>query len=502
LISTSTNIMAPQDFDTNTSKMNNEDLLSRVLEIVKIFEEKHYEDGKVANFLHPNEVSSALGGLEIQKSGITINETSDLVDNIWKYSIKTQHKHFYNALYHGVDTYGMTGGLLSEALNTNNYSHEVAPVFSAVERSLIQYFGSKFGWDFTDGLTTPGGSISNMYGMTLAKHFKCPELKTSGLFGSKPLVVFTSAEFHYSISKGANWLGLGLDNVVKIPTDDITGSMIPEELEKAIEDILKDGHKTPIMINATVGSTVRGGFDNLVALGKIAKKYKIWLHADCAWGGAVIFSEKYKHLMEGCEMLDSVAYNPHKMLGAPLQASIFMTRHKEILHQTNCAASTYLFQQDKFYDVTADSGDKSVQCGRKTDAFKIWFMLKVRGEDFISKRVDNAFEQAKLMETMIKKREGFRMVLEQSCTNVCFQYIPPSLRNQEEDKEWETKIDKVAPKIKEKMMKQGTLMVAYQPLPSKGLKNFFRMVFHCVPEPTEDDVVFILDEIERLGKDL
>ena len=79
----------------------------------------------------------------------------------------------------------------------------------------------------------------------------------------------------------------------------------------------------------------------------------MWLHADCAWGGAVIFSETYKHLMEGCEMLDSIAYNPHKMLGAPLQASLFMTRHKEILHQTNCAASTYLFQQDKFYDVTA-----------------------------------------------------------------------------------------------------------------------------------------------------
>ena len=61
---------------------------------------------------------------------------------------------------------------------------------------------------------------------------------------------------------------------------------------------------------------------------------------------------------------------------------------------------------------------------------------------------------------------------------------------------------KVAPKIKEKMMKQGTLMVAYQPLPSKGLKNFFRMVFHCVPEPSKEDVVFVLDEIERLGKDL
>ena len=161
-ISTNESSMAPQDFETNSNKMSNEDLLTRVLEIVKIFEEKHNEDGKVANFLHPHEVASVLGGLEIQKSGITINETSDLVDNVWNYSIKTQHKHFYNALYHGVDTFGMTGGLLSEALNTNNYSHEVAPVFSAVERALIQYLGGKFGWDYTDGLTTPGGSISNM----------------------------------------------------------------------------------------------------------------------------------------------------------------------------------------------------------------------------------------------------------------------------------------------------------------------------------------------------
>ena len=37
----------------------------------------------------------------------------------------------------------------------------------------------------------------------------------------------------------------------------------------------------------------------------------------------------------------------------------------------------YIFPQDKFYDVSYDTGDKSVQCGRKVDAFKLWFMLKV-----------------------------------------------------------------------------------------------------------------------------
>ena len=90
-----------------------------------------------------------------------------------------------------------------------------------------------------------------------------------------------------------------------------------------------------------------------------------------------------------------------------------------------------------------DSGDKSVQCGRKSDAFKIWFMLKVRGEDYISRVVDNAFDMANKMETLIKRRDGFRMVLEQSCTNVCFVYIPPSLRNMPEGEEWMKRLDKV-----------------------------------------------------------
>ena len=55
-----------------------------------------------------------------------------------------------------------------------------------------------------------------MYGMMLARHAKYPDLKSSGLFGQKPLVAFTSDESHYSIVKGANWLGIGVDNVVKV----------------------------------------------------------------------------------------------------------------------------------------------------------------------------------------------------------------------------------------------------------------------------------------------
>ncbi len=39
----------------------------------------------------------------------------------------------------------------------------------------------------------------------LSRYRVMPESKTKGLFGAKPLVVYTSEESHYSVLKGANW---------------------------------------------------------------------------------------------------------------------------------------------------------------------------------------------------------------------------------------------------------------------------------------------------------
>jgi hypothetical protein len=49
------------------------------------------------------------------------------------------------------------------------------------------------------------------------------------------------------------------------------------------------------------------------------------------------------------------------------------------------------------------------------------------------------------------------------------------------------------------MMMKGSLMVGYQPLDDKP--NFFRAIVSN-PASTEDDILFMLDEIERLGCNL
>lgn len=197
---------------------------------------------------------------------------------------------------------------------------------------------------------------------------------------------------------------------------------------------------------------------------------------------------------------DSVTWNPHKMLAASQQCSTFLTRHKEILSQCHSTNASYLFQKDKFYDTSYDTGDKHIQCGRRADVFKFWFMWKAKGTKGLEEHVNQVFKMSEFLTDAIRTRSGFELVLAQpECTNVSFWYVPPSLRNVERNEAFSAKLHRIAPKIKENMMKKGSMMVTYQPL--NKLPNFFRIVFQnsCL---TEADMLYLLDEIETLGNKL
>lgn len=92
------------------------------------------------------------------------------------------------------------------------------------------------------------------------------------------------------------------------------------------------------------------------------------------------------------------------------------------------------------------------------------------------------------------------MVLDKpECTNICFWYIPRSLRSMEEDGNFKERLHEVAPKIKEKMIKEGSMMVTYQA--QKGHPNFFRIVFQN-SGLTKSDMAHLIEEFERLGEDI
>ncbi|KAM9073734.1 cysteine sulfinic acid decarboxylase isoform 2-T2 [Megaptera novaeangliae] len=413
---------------------------------------------KVCEWKEPEELKQLLD-LELRNEGESQEQILERCRAVIRYSVKTCHPRFFNQLFSGLDPHALAGRIVTESLNTSQYTYEIAPVFVLMEEEVLKKLRALVGWSSGDGVFCPGGSISNMYAVNLARYQRYPDCKQRGLRALPPLALFTSKECHYSVKKGAAFLGLGTDSVRMVKADE-RGKMIPEDLERQIG----------------------------------------LAEAEAAWGGSVLLSQTHRHLLNGIQRADSVAWNPHKLLSAGLQCSALLLRDtSNLLKRCHGSQASYLFQQDKFYDVALDTGDKVVQCGRRVDCLKLWLMWKAQGGQGLERRVDQAFALARYLVEELKKREAFELVMEPEFVNVCFWYVPPSLQEKKGSPDYGERLAKVAPVLKERMVRKGSMMIGYQPHGTRG--NFFRMVV-ANPVLTRADMDFLLNELERLGQDL
>ncbi|XP_027766703.1 cysteine sulfinic acid decarboxylase-like, partial [Empidonax traillii] len=100
------------------------------------------------------------------------------------------------------------------------YTYEVAPVLVLLEEQVLAKLRELVGWSDGDGIFAPGGSMSNMLAMNVARFRRFPESRSRGSRDLPRLAIFASRESHYSILKGAAFLGIGTDNVHLVPTDE------------------------------------------------------------------------------------------------------------------------------------------------------------------------------------------------------------------------------------------------------------------------------------------
>ena len=103
------------------------------------------------------------------------------------------HPRFFNQISQGLDMVSLAGEWVTAATNTNMFTYEVAPVYNLIEEVTLAKMRKIIGWtEPGDGLFNPGGSISNLYAVQIAKHFYFPQTKTDGLFNMPKIVLFTS----------------------------------------------------------------------------------------------------------------------------------------------------------------------------------------------------------------------------------------------------------------------------------------------------------------------
>lgn len=354
--------------------------------------------------------------LKLQKDGINAAELEASLKDLVFTSPRTATSGFFNQLFGGRQDKAILGDLLSVILNNSMATYKAAGPQIAVEKTILREVCDIIGWDENaDGTLAPGGSMTNFMGMLMARDAFNHKTRFEGV--QQKMIVYTSIESHYSTPKNAAFSGIGRDNVRMIATDD-QGRMDNAVLRQTIEDDIAKGFH-PVLINCTAGTTVLGAFDDLVEASAIAKEYNIWLHVDGAYGGSVLLSERYKHLVKGVERVDSYTINAHKMLGTPLSCSLIVVKDKQNLHNSFSNDASYLYQTD--HD-GFNPGKTSLQCGRRNDALKLWVLWKSVGTKGLANIVDQQFDLADTGRDYVRRHPDYTDYSVDDTVAVCFNY--------------------------------------------------------------------------------
>ncbi|MEM1250041.1 MAG: pyridoxal-dependent decarboxylase [Acidobacteriota bacterium] len=353
-------------------------------------------------------------GLSLPREGLGEAIAFDKLAEAVLRSPSTSNRRFFNQLFAGREPLATSAEMLSALLNNSMYTFKAAGVHILIELELVRKMGEMVGFDDADGTFVPGGSMANYVALLIAAGEDDEHFRERGLSGPRRRI-YTSADCHYSIRKGAGMAGLGRGNVQTIPVDS-EGRMIPEELRLAILADRAEGHR-PLCIVGTAGTTVAGAFDPLDALAEIALEEGLWFHVDAAFGGTLLMHPERRRQLEGAERADSFAWDAHKMMGAPLSCAALLLPRKGTLQRHFDEAADYLYQQD---DENLNLGTKSIQCGRRNDALKRWAAWQQLGDDGWAQRVERQLELARYARDWVVREPRLELVIEPQSVNVCF----------------------------------------------------------------------------------
>ena len=316
---------------------------------------------------------------------------------------------------------------LVSAINNNMLSYELSPIFTQIEAQLMQWFGKLFGMGTNCfGTLTAGGSLANISAILLARNWKQPLSKTLG--NSNKLVAFVSDAAHTSFEKAMNVIGVGKENLVRVPTNH-RGEIILDELEAAIQKTIREG-KQPFFVAAIAGTTVTGAVDSIYSVGQIAKKYDCWFHIDAAYGGAGIFTPKLQPIFQGCELADSMTFNPQKWLWVARTCAMLLVKDKQHLIDGFDGELPYMDDQ------TLNFGNLNLQGTRRTDSLKLWMALKTMGISGCRYLVERSLDLSDNLRQWVDTSPELELVCEPTLNIICLKSTNPKLTNTALRQQW------------------------------------------------------------------
>jgi putative pyridoxal-dependent aspartate 1-decarboxylase len=408
---------------------------------------KFFASGKITSNIDVIQLQQCFKEYEIPEEPGDIIEYFHLLEkNILTHCINTCSPRFIGHMTSSIPFFIKLISDVIVATNQNVVKLETSKALSFVERQvlamihrLIYKNPDEFYNLYTQqnqgalGSIVSGGTIANITSIWCARNKSfAPKGNFKGIekeglypalnyFGYNGAVIIGSNQMHYSFEKAADTLGIGSENLIKIPTDS-NYRIDLNILRKKIAELKAEG-KYVIALIGIAGSTNSGSIDPLRELAEIARDNNIHFHVDAAWGGPLLFSQKYSELLDGIELADSVTIDGHKQFYLPIGTGMVFFRDPGMAKFIERSAQ-YIIRRNSL-----DLGRYTMEGSRPGNALFLHAALSIIGAKGYEYLIENGIGNASSMAQYIEKSSDFELLNKPETNIVNYRYIPEKLRD-------------------------------------------------------------------------
>lgn len=328
---------------------------------------------------------------------------------------RAQNGRFFGYVLGSAEPVAATADLLASVLNQNVTAWRSAPAATTIERTVVECLATSIGCAGFLGSLTGGGSAANLMGLAMAREAMLPANK-AGLVAQRQAVIYASQEAHMSISKSVALLGIGSEHLRWIAIDD-RRRMLPAELENAIRNDKQEG-KIPTAVVATAGTVNCGAIDPLLPIAEVARKHKLWLHVDGAYGALAALATPER--FAGMNLADSISLDPHKWLYQPLDCGCLLYRDDTAARRAFSDTGDYA----KSWSADPVEGfaffEESMELSRRFRALKLWLSLRYHGLGAFRRAIQSNLELAQRLASAIGHQPQLELLAPVELSAVCF----------------------------------------------------------------------------------
>ena len=496
--------------------------------------EQHLSDN-ILDFLSQHVVTKKTSLEEVEKdfSDAKVPETPEfvsthaesLLDKLVAHSVNTYAPTFIGHMTSALPYFHLPLSKLMVGLNQNLVKIETSKAFTPLERQVLGmmhnlvydqpqsfYDAHLHSAAHSLGAFCSGGTIANITSLWVARNKLLGPQKgfagvaKAGLAAAyrfhniNNLGVMCSKRGHYSLSKAVDVLGLGREQLLTLPAPQQT--LDPAKALRAGKRYQEEGNKL-LAIVGVGGTTETGHVDPLDELADVAKELGCWFHVDAAWGGATLFSSRYKSRLKGIERADSVTIDAHKQMYVPMGAGMALFKDPQNANAVRHHAQYILRAGSK------DLGATTLEGSRNGMAMMVYSALHIFGRQGYELLIDRSIDKARDFAQMIDKASDFELTTSPTLSLLTYRVCPIEVQqalrvaNAKTRNLINEKVDALVVAVQKQQREAGKSFVSRTRLEAPDYPSQCITVFRVVlanPLTSHNDLAAILAEQHLIAK--